>query len=299
MTSSLEGFLKERIIGQDEVIDEISSVVKRGANGFHYEDVPKARILSLGPTGVGKTEVVLLTCDYLFRDKVDLPRQKRLARFDMSEYNTDNSIHKLLGSADQISIFEMLYDQTGGTGVLLWDEIEKAHTLILDTLLQVLSAGRVTLATGRVLDLRDYTVFCTTNIGGKMLMDSQTTRRDKIQSRVENALQDVMRPEIIGRFELLATFNKVGDDSTYAIADIHAQECVRIAAKQGHDIVLSHRAVDAIRRSGYSEKFGARPIRDEAMRIIGDAVLEKESTIQGKVTGTLVYDAQKEKFRIE
>ena len=127
-------------------------------------------------------------------------------------------------------------------------------------------------------------------------MDSRTTRRDKIQSRVEKVLQDDLRPEIIGRFKLLGFFNKLGEDSTYRIAKIHAQECLRISRELGHDIILSENAIDAIRRGGYSETYGARPIKDEAMAVIGGTIRAKGTP---KVSGTLVYDARTARYDIQ
>jgi ATP-dependent Clp protease ATP-binding subunit ClpA len=128
------------------------------------------------------------------------------------------------------------------------------------------------------------------------LMDSKTTRRDKIKKRVENAALDILRPEILGRFNLLDAFSKLGEDSTYRIAEIHAQECLRISRENGHDIVLSENAIDSIRRAGYSERFGARPIKDQAMAIIGNAILSKGIP---KVSGTLTYDVRTKRYDIQ
>lgn len=295
MTSTLEAFLKDRIIGQDQVIEEFSEHIDLATSGFRYTNGPISSSLFLGPTGVGKTHVAILTCEYLFMGE----NTPRLARFDMSEYNTPESIHKLLGGHGQASIFEILYDKTGGKGLILWDELEKGYTLILDTLLQALDAGRVTVASGRVLDLSQYILIATSNIGSQMLMDSQTTRRDKIKKRVENAALETLRPEILGRFKKLCSFNKLGGDSTYRIAEIHSQECLRISREMHHSVTLSENAVDAIRRAGYSERFGARPIKDQAMEIIGGAIRLKQRQGVEKVSGTLTYDARTRRYDIQ
>ncbi len=278
---TLEEKLNENIIGQKPVIKDICALLGRAMEGFRYPDEPIASILSLGGTGTGKTASIIIACDYLFGSD-------RLARFDMSEYQTRDGLNKMLGGEDK-AIFEILYEQTGGKGIILFDEIEKAYTLVLDILLQILSAGRITISGGRVLDLRNYIVWCTSNIGALELMDSQTIREDNIARRVSNAALEHLRPEILNRFNLLAPYNKLGDNSTLAITQLHVGKCLEIAEAMGHKVTVHDRCVQYIRTLGYSEAFGARPIKREAMRIIGDSILEQQNGSR-VVSGEIDYD---------
>lgn len=279
---TLEEKLNQNIIGQEPVLKQISSLLRRGMSGFRYSDEPIASVCALGSTGIGKTESSIIACDYLFGIK-------HLARFDMSEYNTHDGLKKMLGGEGK-SIFEVLYDETEHKGLILFDEIEKAHVLVLDVLLQMLRSGKVTVSGGRVLDLRNYVVWCTSNIGSLELMDSMTIREDIISRRVTNAALEHLRPEIVNRFNLLAAFNKLGDNSMLEITQLHVGKCLDIARGMGHQVTMEDKCVKFIRKLGYSESFGASPIKREAMRIIGDSILEKQNGSDTPVSGVIDYD---------
>lgn len=274
--TKLEQFLQDSIIGQDHVLEEIATLIECALKGMRYPEQPIASILSLGPTGVGKTETVLLASNYCFGPG-------HLARFDMSEYMTEATIDKLLGGRHQ-GVFEALYDQTRGTGVILFDEIEKAHTLILNVFLQILSAGRITLAGGKTLDLTNYVVFATSNIGGRQLMASTSDHHLNREEAIDAAL-NVLLPEIMGRFDLLAGYSKLSDQSKKVITRIHVANCIMIFSQLGYPLGITQRAIDYIESEGYTERFGARPIRRKAMDIISRAVNDS-----GLTKGTVDYD---------
>jgi len=184
--STLADFLCSNIIGQDEVLHDICGLLRRSFCELRFPQRPIASMLYLGPTGVGKTETALLFSEHLYGDK------NKLQRLDMSEYIVEDSIKVLRGaSIQERGILGMLYDRSGGSGTLLFDEIEKAHREILDVFLQILSAGRFTLANGETLDLRNYVIVATSNIGSRMLMESKTTDRETLVTRTEQVvLQD-------------------------------------------------------------------------------------------------------------
>jgi ATP-dependent Clp protease ATP-binding subunit ClpA len=151
--STLPDFLLSNIIGQDEVVRDITGLLRRSFCKIRFPQRPIASMLYLGPTGVGKTEIALLFTHHLFG------AENKMQRLDMSEYMVDDSINVLRGrSINERGILGMLYDRSGGSGTLLFDEIEKAHAQILDVFLQILSAGRFTLANGETLDLRNYVI---------------------------------------------------------------------------------------------------------------------------------------------
>src|SRR6202790_1694897 len=148
---TLPDFLRSNILGQDEVLHDICGLLRRSFCELRFPQRPIASMLCLGPTGVGKTETALLFTEHLYGDK------NKLQRLDMSEYMVEDSIKVLRGgSIHERGLPGLLYDRSGGSGTLLFDEIEKAHKEILDVILQILSAGRVTLANGETLDLRNY-----------------------------------------------------------------------------------------------------------------------------------------------
>jgi ATP-dependent Clp protease ATP-binding subunit ClpA len=154
---ALEKRLCESILGQEEVIREIVPILINGELGISSEGKPKANLLLLGPPGVGKTDICNAFTDYLLGSE-------KLIRFDMSEYQTVESIYRLLGHNGEEGLFGLNYDRVDGSGTLLFDEIEKAHERVLDLFLQLLSAARITLGSGRVLNLEEFYVAATSNI---------------------------------------------------------------------------------------------------------------------------------------
>ena len=170
---TLKGFLRSNILGQDEPIREIVSLLQRSFCNLRFRGRPLASMLLLGPTGVGKTETALLFTQHLFA------REEKLVRFDMSEFMNQRALGILVGSrVGERGLFGHYYDRSQGSGTLLFDEIEKAHPLVMDIFLQILSAGRFTLASGETLDLSNYVVVATSNIGSRMLMESRSTDRE-------------------------------------------------------------------------------------------------------------------------
>lgn len=281
MTSLLD-ILKSRLIGQDEVLSEIAELLECASVGMRYKGQPIASVLALGPTGTGKSESSLIACEALYGHPDEF-----MARFDMSEYMITSALPNFLKQ------FEVKYMHTNGRGVILFDEIEKAHPQILDLLLQILSAARITLADGTVLNLSQYIIFGTSNIGARALMETKDTRYDLIRERTISEAKRELRPELLPRFDLLATFKKITDDGTRRITDIHVSECINIMRKLGHDISVSERALEYIRSQGYNEEFGVRPIRRAAMRIISKAVRAKQSQ-GGSVVGTIDFKPSKD-----
>src|ERR671925_252897 len=162
----LGAYLVENILGQSEVIGELVPMLQNGELGINSEGKPKANFLMLGPPGVGKTEICNLFTDYLSGNG-------KLIRFDMSEYQTLDSIYRLIGHPGEEGLFGRHYDLVEGSGTLLFDEIEKAHENVLDLFLQLLSAARITLGSGRVLDVSGFYVAATSNIGSPLLVGSR------------------------------------------------------------------------------------------------------------------------------
>ena len=174
---------------------------------------------------------------------------------------------------------------------MLFDEIEKAHPLIMDVFLQILSAGRFTLAMGDTLDLSNYIVVATSNIGSRMLMESRSTDRETLVRRTIQAGTQEMRPETYARFDLHCVFNKLDYQTLNRIGELHLNKCLELINSHGHSIRCEPGVVEHVQREGYSERFGARPIQNAAIRIVGDAVAAEMLRNGGyPVTGALGND---------
>jgi ATP-dependent Clp protease ATP-binding subunit ClpA len=287
----LEGFINANILGQPEVVREMVPILMNGELGINSQGKPKANLLLLGPPGVGKTEICNAFTDYLLGcDK--------LARFDMSEYQTLESIYRLLGHNGEEGLFGLSYDRVDGSGTLLFDEIEKAHERVLDLFLQLLSAARLTLGSGRVLNLEKFYVVVTSNIGSPLLVGSKTNVRETLVRRVIQEARDQMRPEIFDRFDRVLVFNRLSYDVQIEVGRLHLQWEIEAQQRRGHKVTeCDTQALKAIVRNGYSEKQGARRMRNAAREAVQEAVREALLT-GGETSGRLEYDGHSKSFFI-
>jgi ATP-dependent Clp protease ATP-binding subunit ClpC len=183
--------------------------------------------------------------------------------------------------------------------MILFDEIEKAHRLILDLLLQILSAARFTTASGRTLDLTGYVVVATSNIGSEMLMESRTRDRETLVRRTIQAATQDMRPEIYARFNLVAVFNRLTDDVVTEIGKLHLDRCLEIVRDLGHDVTCNPGVLEYVLREGWSEQFGARPLQEAVLQALGDAIVPVLFAGNGqKVSGTIEYDRKRNRCQL-
>ncbi len=283
--NTLPDFLSQNLLGQDEPLTEISELLQRSFCGMRFDGQPVANILLLGPTGVGKTAAVELWTEHIFGSV------QKLIRLDMAEYQNQSALERLIGNKiGDRGLLGTYYDRAGRSGTLLFDEIEKADIRVLDVLLQILSAGRFTLGNGETLDLSNFVVAATSNIGSVVLMASRSTDRETIVRRTGQAVEADMRPEIVARFDLISTFNKLNYESLKLIAKLHMEKCLEVINGRGHEIAVDPSVLVHIQMEGYSEKWGARPTRAAAMRILGGEVAKAILKNHGiPVTGTIVH----------
>ena len=209
------------------MITEIVPILIDGELGINSEGKPKANLLLLGPPGIGKTEICNVFTDYLIG-------QQKLVRFDMSEYQTLDSIYRLLGHNGEEGLFGLNYDRVDGSGTLLFDEIEKAHERVPDLFLQLLSASRITLGSGRVLNVEKFYVAATSNIGSPLLIGSKTNVRETLVRRVTQEAQNQMRPEIFDRFDRVLVFNRLSYEVQIDVARLHLQREIDAQKRRGH-----------------------------------------------------------------
>ena len=292
--AGLDRYLGSQILGQGEVLQQITELLQRSFCGIRLPNRPLASMLFLGPTGVGKTETAELLTERLFGSR------EKLIRLDMSEYMTVDSIDILRGAnVNEDGLLGYQCDRTEGSGLILFDEIEKAHRLILDLLLQILSAARFTTAAGRTLDLRGYVVIATSNIGSEMLMESRTRDRETLVRRTVQAATQDMRPEIYARFDEVCVFNRLSDEVLEEIAKLHLDRSLEIARRQGHEITLSSSVLEYVLREGWSPEFGARPLQQAALRALGSAIVPRLLEGEGRtVRGRIEYDRRKNRCEL-
>lgn len=275
----LENHLVEQIIGQDHIIPRVASVLRRGELGLTKESRPRGSFLFLGPTGVGKTELTLAFSEYLFG-------KDRVHRFDMSEYQTKDSLTRLLGENSTDSGLLGKAAQLHHEGTILFDEIEKAHPEILDIFLQILDAARVTLSTGETLDLQNYYIVLTSNIGSAELMDLQHSSFATLERHVLMTARGRLRPEIFGRVTEKLVFNKLSYEPQIKIAHLFLKKELDFIRGNGHELTIDDSVLPLVVRKGFDPKLGARPLRDAIEKLIGDAVATK--MLQGdQVVGVL------------
>lgn len=262
----LEAHLRSRIRGQDHVLPRVISLLKRGELGLTKSNRPRGSFLFLGPTGVGKTETTIAFTELLFGES-------KLFRFDMSEYQTQESLGVLLGGKlGERGTLAMAYDRSH-CGTLLFDEIEKAHTRILDIFLQILDAARVTMANGETLDLSGFYIVFTTNIGGADLLNLQHSTFATMERHVLARAQQAMRPELFARITEKLVFNRLNYDCQLEIAELLLKNELKFLCEKGHEIHARKDVLPFVVQRGFHPKLGARPMRDVVEKLVGDAVV--------------------------
>lgn len=256
--------LATNIRGQSEALALVTSVLTRGELGFANPRRPRGSFLFIGPTGVGKTETANVFTEYLFGTAP--------IRYDMSEYQLQKSVDKLIGeSAQDLGLMgRALLGRSSGT--LLFDEIEKAHPLVLDIFLQVLEDGRITLATGDVLNLTGFYVVFTSNIGSREVMGMSSPPFSSVKRTVLMRATQQLRPEFFGRITEKVVFARLDYATQREICEqMIAAERARIFAL-GHNLTVTAPAVEFLIREGYHKTLGVRPMRGAVERYLQDAV---------------------------
>jgi ATP-dependent Clp protease ATP-binding subunit ClpB len=264
----LPAHLGAQIKGQAHLLERVCSVLTRGELGFANPRRPKGSFLFVGPTGVGKTELTNVFTSYIFDGAAAV-------RFDMSEYQLQSSVEKLIGGSrdDSGLLGRALREATRGT--LLFDEVEKAHPLVLDLFLQILEDGRVTLATGETLDLRAFYIVFTSNLGASEAMRMENAPFASIERTVVMRVRQALRPELVGRVTELVVFNRLDFVTQRAICEaMIAAERARMG-KLGHALEIHPDAVEFLIRHGYHRTLGARPMRGAVERYVQEAVAKR------------------------
>ena len=273
----LEDRLKERIVGQDTAISAIVRAIKRKRTGISARRSPVSFIFA-GPTGVGKTELVKVLAQDLFK------QPESLIRLDMSEFMEKHAVSRIIGAPPGY----VGYDEAGQLtekirrrpySVVLFDEIEKAHPDVLNILLQILDDGHITDAGGREINFENTIIVMTTNAGSEKSTTvsgfSTADSTERTKEKTMRALSSFLRPEFLNRIDEIVTFRHLTEEDFKAIAGIQLSDLSKALAERGVRFTFTEAAAAYIARESYSEKFGARNMRRYIEAHVEDTLAEK------------------------
>jgi len=254
----MEERLAARVVGQKKAITGVANAVRRARAGLQDENRPIGSFLFLGPTGVGKTELSKALAEFLFDD------EGAMVRIDMSEYMEKHSVARLIGAPPGYVGYE-----EGGQlsehvrrkpySVVLFDEIEKAHSDVFNVLLQVLDDGRITDGQGRTVDFRNTVIILTSNIGSQHILHEENA--EQREALVTAALRGHFRPEFLNRIDEIIIFDRLQREEITRIVDLQLDRVRKRLAKQGLALALSESAKEFIGNQGYDPVYGARPLK--------------------------------------
>jgi len=283
----METRLHARVIGQDEAVQAVANAVRRARAGLSDPNRPIGSFLFLGPTGVGKTELARSLADFLFDDET------HIVRIDMSEYMEKHAVSRLIGAPPGY----VGYDQGGQLteavrrrpySVVLFDEIEKAHPDVFNTLLQLLDDGRLTDGQGRTVDFRNTVVIMTSNVGSQFLEDwTDLGARDKVMAELRRSF----RPEFLNRIDDIVFFHRLGRNEIDSIVDLQFGRLRKLLRDRGLDVELTPEARTFLGDRGYDPQYGARPLKRALMRYVQDPLARRLLTGDFHPGDTIVLDA--------
>ena len=286
---NLENSLKKRIIGQDEAVTAISKAIRRSRAGFADEKRPIGSFIFMGPTGVGKTELVKAIAEEVYNDR------NALIKIDMSEFMERHNASRLVGATAGYIGYEDGGQLTEAVrrkpySVILFDEIEKAHPDVFNLLLQILEDGQLTDAKGRLVDFRNTIIIMTSNIGAKKLTEKAapigfSTSSEEIskaeedfeemKSEILGELKDHFRPEFLNRVDKVVVFHALTNENIKEIVKLHLSYLQKRLESKKLVLTTSPTALEVLSKIGYDPKYGARPVRRAIQELVEDPLTEK------------------------
>ena len=299
----MEDELHKRVIGQDHAIKALARSIRRTRAGLKDPNRPGGSFIFAGPTGVGKTELAKALAEFLFGD------EKSLITLDMSEYQEKHTVSRLFGAPPGYVGYEEGGQLTEKVrrkpfSVVLFDEVEKAHADLFNSLLQILEDGRLTDSQGRVVDFKNTVIIMTTNLGsrdvnrrvpvGFQAMDDSDASYERMQSRVMENLKEHFRPEFLNRVDDIIVFPQLSESEILQIVDLFVGRLAKRLADQDMSIELTNAAKVLMAAKGYDPSMGARPLRREMQRNIEDVLSEKILFGEIKPGEKIIVDAEGE-----
>jgi len=272
----MEENLHERIIGQDEGIHAVADAIRRARSGLKDPRRPIGSFIFIGPSGVGKTELAKALAKFLFDD------EDALVRLDMSEYREQHTASRLFGAPPGYVGYEEGGQLTEAVRrrpyrVILFDEIEKAHPEVWNSLLQILDDGRLTDGQGRVVDFRNTVLIMTSNLGTEFIrrggtlgfLQNEGTLEDKeANQKIEKALKDTFRPEFLNRIDEVIIFSPLSLEQMHEIVDLQMEEIRQRLSEHDLKVELTVRARKWLAKEGYDPSFGARPLKRTLQKFV-------------------------------
>lgn len=272
---NLEEELHKRVVGQDEAINAISDAIRRSRAGLQDPKKPIGSFIFLGTTGVGKTELAKALAEFLFDD------ENMMTRIDMSEYQEKFSVTRLIGSPPGY----VGYDEGGQLteairrkpySVVLFDEIEKAHPDVFNTLLQVLDDGRLTDNKGRLVNFKNTIIIMTSNLGSNLIREQFEKMTDnnrdevieKAKTDVLEMLKQTIRPEFLNRIDEIIMFTPLSKEETLKIVELQIKGVQKLMKNNGIEMILTPHAMKFLAEKGYDPQFGARPIKRVIQKLL-------------------------------
>ncbi|MCL1823595.1 MAG: ATP-dependent Clp protease ATP-binding subunit [Oscillospiraceae bacterium] len=305
--SDMEETLSERVVGQKEAVSVLAKAVRRGRAGLKNPNRPVGTFIFLGPTGVGKTELCKALANVLFGD------ENALIRFDMSEYMEKHAVSKLIGSPPGYVGFDEGGQLTEKIrrkpySVVLFDEIEKAHTDIFNIFLQITEDGMLTASDGRKASFKNAVVIMTSNVGARIISENKHSlgfaggdknESDDKKTQVTDELKRTFKPEFINRLDDVIIFNKLSKQDISKICGNMLEELSERALSLGMEISFDGNVIEKLAELGYDDKYGARPLRRMITAKIEDMLAQRIVENEFKQGQKLRVRAEGEAFEAE
>ncbi len=256
----MEQHINKKVIGQKKAIEAVSNAVRRARSGLQSADRPIGTFIFMGPTGVGKTELAKSLAEFMFDSR------EAMVRIDMSEYMEKHSVARLIGAPPGYVGYEEGGYLTEAVrrrpySVILFDEIEKAHSDVFNVLLQVLDDGRMTDGQGRTVDFRNSIIIMTSNVGSRFIQNLEGIDEKDVEKKVFNALHQSFKPEFLNRIDEIITFHALSMEDIKKITTLQIQEINLRLKEKKIEINLDEKAMDFLSKNGFDPLFGARPLK--------------------------------------
>ncbi len=270
----MEDELRKRVVNQDRALKLVSSAVRRARSGLQDPNRPVGSFVFLGPTGVGKTELVRALASFLFND------ERAMVRIDMSEYMEKHSVARLIGAPpgyvghdDGGQLTEAVRRRP--YSVILFDEIEKAHPDVFNVLLQVLDEGRLTDGKGRTVDLTNAILVMTSNLGSRLILEHAEGDRAAMERQVMSVVKGHFRPEFLNRIDDIVIFEHLRKEDIAEIVGIQFARVAERLKEKGILVALEDSARLQLAEWGYDPVYGARPLKRSIQRYVVDVLANK------------------------